>query len=234
MKFSAAAANTVYCSSPSCWAPGLDSAQDWYEWACGTKHRECTNDAPALEFTPPLFRRRLGQLCRMTVQVVHDALEQTGCGDIKQVFVSCRGDISREFAINKQLIQENSILPASFSLSVFNAPIALATIACGLKSGYSVIFPSKGNFASAFFAACAPVLCGHEQSVLFVYGDEVVPECYGSLCPQHNVALSFATVISAQTRPQYGSIPVAVDNTVPVQAELFLKSLIIHSFRGTA
>lgn len=159
--------------------------------------------SPKLSFTTPLFRRRLSQLTKMTVQVVHDCLEKTHCGDIKQVFASFRGEINREFSINEQIITDENILPASFSLSVFNAPIAEATLALSLKSGYSVITPSKENFASALLAACASVLCKREKSVMFIYADEYVREEYGDLRPKDNKALSFAFVITSEKTEGY-------------------------------
>lgn len=209
----------VYVSQPSCWAPGLASPEDWMAWAEGKKQIACTAESPALSFASPLFRRRLSQLSKMTVQVVHDALLQTGCGDIKLVFVSLRGELNREFSINEKLIEEGEVSPAAFSLSVFNAPVALATICSSLKSGYSVIFPAREQFAQGFAAACAPVLCGAEKQVLFVYGDELVPEQYASLRPANAEPpanneppalyepLAFAAVISAEP-PETSGLPV--------------------------
>ncbi len=188
----------VFVSRPSCWAPGLSSAEDWAAWAEGRKCPDSSDEAPALTFTTPLFRRRLSQLSRMTVQVVHDALAQTACGDIPLVFVSLRGELRREFTVNEKLIKEGDVSPAAFSLSVFNAPVALATIACKLRSGYSVVTPAGGCFAHGFAAACAPVLCGSARQVLFVYGDELVPETYGSLRPERNEPFAFAAVLSAE------------------------------------
>ncbi|MEE3313933.1 MAG: beta-ketoacyl synthase chain length factor [Treponema sp.] len=187
----------IFFSEPSCWAPGLISLDDWTLWSRGEKSIEKSSASPSIDFTPPLFRRRLSQLCKMTVHVVHDAVEKNACADLKQVFISKRGEINREFTINRTLIQEEMILPAAFSLSVFNAPIALAAIACNLKSGYTTIFPSKGDFHSALLAAAAPVLSGEESKVLLVYGDELVPDDYGTLRPEDNFPLAFATVLSA-------------------------------------
>ena len=120
---------------------------------------EVPTEVPKLEFAEPLFKRRLSQISKMTIQVVHDIMEKTSLTDeTKLMFVSLRGEIKREFTINELLIEDGSILPASFSLSVFNTPIALATLCMKLKGGYSVIFPSKNNFLDAFKTAVAPVL----------------------------------------------------------------------------
>ncbi len=151
---------------------------------------------PKLEFTDAIFRRRLSDLSKMTIQVVHDFF-QTGIDrGIKIIFSSKRGEIAREFKINKTLIQDGEILPASFSLSVFNAPIALATIAENLRGGYSAIYPSQGKFSDAILAAVAPILCGREKQIAFVYAEEFVPEFYEGIFHEENYPLAFAALLS--------------------------------------
>jgi len=157
-------------------------------------------EKPKLEFADPLLKRRFSQITRMTVQVIHDLIEEKPeLKECKQVFVSFRGEIERQFTINKGLIEDSEILPAGFSLSVFNTPVAAATLCLGLKSGYSVVYPSKNDFAAGFQAACAPVLAGSEEKVIFVYADEYVPDCYGKLQPENNVAMAFACVLSKES-----------------------------------
>ena len=48
--------------------------------------------------------------------------------------------------------------------------------------------------------ACAPVLCEDEKEILFVYANELVPECYGDLRPKENLPLAFAAVISLEQK----------------------------------
>ena len=155
-------------------------------------------EKPKLEFADPLFKRRLSQITRMTIQVLHDLIEEVpDAVNYKQVFVSFRGEIEREFTINRGIIEDNEILPAGFSLSVFNAPIAAASLSLQLKAGYSVIYPSKNNFDSAFKGAVAPVLCGSEEKIIFIYADEYVPDEYGIHQPEKNEAMALACIISA-------------------------------------
>jgi len=186
----------IFVSKPVMWAPGLESIPEkWEKWLKGEEMIEKSTSAPKLEYTDPLFRRRLSQISKMTVHVVHELLEKEGFDkDTKLVFVSLRGEIAREFSINKGIISENMILPAGFSLSVFNTPIALATIAFGLTGGYSAVYPSKSDFSSALETAIAPVLCGDEEKIVLVYADELVPECYGV----DSTPLAFAAVVSAE------------------------------------
>ena len=186
----------VFISKPVMWAPGLeDNPEKWEKWLKGEEFIEKSNAAPKLEYTDPLFRRRLSQISRMTVHVVHSLLEKYNFDrDTKLVFVSFRGEIAREFSINRGIIEEKTILPAGFSLSVFNTPVALAAIAFGLTGGYSAVYPSKGDFSSALKTAIASVLCGEEKEIVFVYADELVPECYGV----DSIPLSFASIIKSE------------------------------------
>ena len=156
--------------------------------------------APKLEWTEPIFRRRLSQLTKMTVQVVHD-LFSAGTLDknTKLVFLSFRGELEREFKVNKTLIEEESILPAAFSLSVFNAAIAQATIALGLKGGYTCVFPSGADFACGVLSAAAPVLAqGGDAKTVLVYADENVPDYYKEFLKGPNEPLAFAALLSSQ------------------------------------
>ena len=156
--------------------------------------------APKLEWTEPIFRRRLSQLTKMTVQVVHDLFSDgTLDKNTKLVFLSFRGELEREFKVNKTLIEEESIFPAAFSLSVFNAAIAQATIALGLKGGYTCVFPSGADFASGVLSAAAPVLAqGGDAKIVLVYADENVPDYYKEFLQGPNEPLAFAALLSSQ------------------------------------
>jgi len=211
----------IFVSKPVIWAPGLEgNSERWKKWLKGEETIEKSVSAPKLEYTDPLFRRRLSQISRMTVHVVHELLEKEGFDKgTKLVFVSLRGEIAREFSINKGIIIENMILPAGFSLSVFNTPIALATIALGLTGGYSAVYPSKGDFSSALKNALAPVLCGDEEKIILVYADELVPECYGV----DSTPLAFAAVVSAEKTENKFELADIIDEKLPVD---FLKALL--------
>ncbi len=178
--------------------------------------------APKLEFTDAVFRRRLSNLSKMTIQVVHDFFQNGIDRGIKIIFSSKRGEIAREFKINKTLIQDGEILPASFSLSTFNAPIALATIAENLRGGYSAIYPSQGKFSDAVLAACAPILCGRETQVAFVYAEEFVPDFYEGIFREKNSPLAFAALLSATSQKSNCDVQFCLEN-LPKTPQEFLE-----------
>ena len=211
----------VFISKPVMWAPGLeDDPEKWEKWLTGAAEIEKSKAAPKLEYTDPMFRRRLSQISKMTVHVIHDFSEKYGLNkETKVIFVSLRGEIAREFSINQGIIEEKTILPAGFSLSVFNTPVALAAIAFGLTGGYSAIYPSKGDFSSALKTALAAVKSGSEKEVLLVYADELVPECYGV----DSTPLAFAALLSCEKVGNNVELADIIEEKSPVD---FLKALL--------
>ena len=202
----------------SAWAPGVENPDEWNEWALGKREISLSSAGPDLAFTEPKFRRRLSQISRMTVQVVHDLLPVAE--NSKIFFLSFRGELSRQFKINKMLIEDDDILPAAFSLSVFNAPAALASIAFGLKGGYSAIYPGNNSFASGLRLAEAAFLYGESESaagpepaaepdhsgvvrrgsppdeLIFIYADEEIPPEYREIFPGKHYPMAFALLLS--------------------------------------
>ena len=198
-----------------------------------TPPADSPTDAPKLDYVDPLFRRRLSQLSRMTIEVVHRLTadadgKPTSVAQAKIVFASFRGEIARQVKINRSLVDDYDILPAPFSLSVFNTPPAAATIALGIKNGYTAVYPGELRFYDAFVAAAAPVLAGSEARVIFVYADECIPGEYQSILradEQSAAPLAFAAVLSAEKTA--AALPVSQDISTQSPAD-FLAYLLAH------
>jgi len=195
--------SNVYISRFSAWAPGVDTSAGWHEWSLGERKITLDSKGPELAFTEPMFRRRLSQISKMTIQVVHDLMPITN--DIKIMFASFRGELSRQYQINKMLIEDKTLSPAVFSLSVFNAPAALATMAFGLKGGYSAIYINENSFSSALKAANAALLCAEAEELVFIYADEKVQDEYSRFFNKIAPPVSFALLLSKVSCPN--SIP---------------------------
>ena len=200
----------LYAARLAAWAPGVENSGEWEQWAQGRREIASGGKGPEIAFTDSLFRRRLSAISRMTVQVVHDLLpvgENT-----KMLFVSFRGELVRQYQINKMLIEEKSLMPAAFSLSVFNAPPALASIALGLKGGYLALYPGNNSFAAALAAAEASLpkeapLPKEAGELIFVYADEEAPPEYGLSFNECLPAVAFAVLLTR--KPQSSSIPLS-------------------------
>ena len=207
----------------SAWAPGIESPGEWDEWAVGKRNISPGAKGPEIAFTDSMFRRRLSRISKMTIQVIHGLLpvgENT-----KIIFLSFRGEHSRQFQVNKMLIQEKSVSPAAFSLSVYNAPVALAAMAFGLKGGYSALYPGNDSFAAGIKAAEAALFAGTADDIVCVYADEEAPpefECFSKECPP---PAAFGILLSQTPRPL--SVPLSSIKTDEDTPLAFLKSLLL-------
>ena len=173
------------------------------KFASYTPSHENPAEQPKLEYVDALFRRRLSQITRMTIECVHELVaNEPEYAQTKLCFASFRGEIARQLKINKGLVEDADVMPAQFSLSVFNTPPASATIVLGMKAGYTAIYPSEDNFLSALLAASSPVLCGSEKNVIFAYADEKIPEEYAECAGfSGELPLAFACVLSGEKFP---------------------------------
>jgi hypothetical protein len=166
----------AYITRLSAWAPGIENSRQWDEWALGRRSISPEVKAPEIAYTGSMFRRRLSQISKMTIQVIHDLLPLEE--DTKILFFSFRGELSREYQIFRMLREEGTVSPAAFSLSGFNTPVALASIAFGLKGGYSAIYPVNNSFIACLTAARAMLFSGTMKEIVLVYADEhIPPEC---------------------------------------------------------
>ena len=208
----------------SAWAPVIENSGEWDQWACGGRNISCDAKGPEITFTDSMFRRRLSQISKMTIQVVHDLLPLAE--DAKIFFFSFRGELSRQYQINKMLIEENDLSPAAFSLSVFNAPVALASMALELKGGYSALYPAGDSFAACLKAAQAALFCGVADEIVVAYADEQAPPEYGVFSRECPVPAAFGLLLSKTPRPL--SVPVSLlkmDEDNPLD---FLKRLLLR------
>jgi hypothetical protein len=212
-----------YITRLCAWAPGVEGCGEWDEWAQGKRDIVSGTKGPEITFTDSLFRRRLSQISRMTVQVVHDLLPVEE--NTKMFFVSFRGELSRQYQINRMLIEDKALMPAAFSLSVFNAPAALASIALGLKGGYSALYPGNDSFSAGLMAAEAAFLSGEMEELVFVYADEEAPpeyQCFFQGCLPPPMAFAFLLT----REPQSLSIPFSSFKRVDSPLD-FLKRLLL-------
>jgi hypothetical protein len=173
------------------WSPGISAKNEWFEWSERRREIVSSGELPPLPFLDLMFKRRLSQLSLMTIEVLSRVTNE----DRYCVFCSFRGEITTQYKNNKTLIEDRIVKPANFSLSVFNAPVALASIALKLKYGYICVAPVGDNpFLNALIAAKA-TLCGMDEA-LFVYADELIPPSYGSLAQKPNAPFAFAALIN--------------------------------------
>jgi len=217
----------IYIVRFSAWACGIENACEWRQWAEGTREMIYSDKSPDILYTDSMFRRRLSQISKMTIQVVHDLLPLDE--NIKMFFLSFRGEVSKQLKINRMVLEEKSLMPAVFSLSVFNAPAALASIAFGLKGGYSALYPGNNSFSSGFAAVKAALLGGTAEKIVFVYADEEIPQEYKNIIADNTQPFAFAVILSRF--PGHSSVSlssISPDKNESETPQGFLRNLILR------
>ena len=58
----------VYITRLSAWARGIGSTDEWGEWTLGERKMGSGSEGPEIAFTDSMFRRRLSQISKMTIQ----------------------------------------------------------------------------------------------------------------------------------------------------------------------
>jgi len=146
--------------------------------------------APELKFVEPMLRRRLGPLGRMLLQVAHECAGSLA--SMRVVLASQHGELSYTVAMLRALAADEPVSPATFSLSVHNAPAGLFSIVRGDRSPSTAVAAGEETLAQGLVEATAE-LDESDQPVLFLYGDAPLPGEYRGFAerpdPQRALAL---------------------------------------------
>ena len=86
------------------------------------------------------------------------------------------------------------VSPAHFSLSVFNASVANASILETNTAGYSAVFSGKDAFTTGLTDCLAALEVENADSRTFIFADELIPEVYAPVAgvPYPNAVCAMA------------------------------------------
>ena len=189
--------HTVFLKGWSAWAPGLETIETQREWAAGRAAIRQAADAPPLSFLPMLFRRRLSQLSKMVLQVGH-ALAGDG-GNPSLVFASRFGEVNKQFQITDALIASGEVSPGVFSLSVFNAPVFLLSIAEHIHAAGNALYTRDRGAVVAMMEALGILLRPESRDCLVLFGEEYLPAPYRTLVVDVPEPYAFGMLISRES-----------------------------------
>ncbi len=188
---------SVFLKGWSAWAPGLETIETQREWAAGRATIRHTADAPPLSFLPMLFRRRLSQLSKMVLQVGH-ALAGDG-GNPPVVFASRFGEVNKQYQITDTLIASGEVRPGVFSLSVFNAPVFLLSIAEHIHAAGNALYARDQDTVVALVEALGILLQPESRDCLVLFGDEYLPAPYRTLFADVPEPYAFGMLLSRES-----------------------------------
>jgi hypothetical protein len=157
------------------WAPGVASAGEWLAWAQSPRVLADRQEQPECLSLPPMQRRRLSRLARMTMEVASPL-----CGDDEQlpfVFASRHGETTRTFNLLGDVAGEQPLSPTQFGLSVHNAIAGQWSLLRGQRGESVAIAGEADTFEHAMLEA-STLLAAGAASVLAVIAEEVPPDAY--------------------------------------------------------
>lgn len=172
---------------------------------------------PDVSFVPMLTRRRLSYISRMVV-LVSDQVSRDNEGNkltpCKVTFASQFGEISQQLKISQTLLDTGMVSPAHFSLSVFNASIANASILETNTAGYSAVFSGKDAFTTSLTDCIAALESESADTRTFIFADELIPETYAPVAgvPYPNAVCAIAlrlTTDESKADPTFKNVDIA-------------------------
>ena len=189
---------------------------------------------PDVSFVPMLTRRRLSYVSRMVV-LVSDQVSRDKNGNklepCKVTFASQFGEITQQLKISETLIDTGMVSPAHFSLSVFNASIANASILESNTAGYSAVFSGKDAFTTGLTDCLAALENEPGDSRTFIFADELIPETYAPVAgvPYPNAVCAIALRL---TKDESKADPTL--KNVDVAKQLLLLKMLRNNFDTAA
>lgn len=157
------------------WAPGLSSQQEWHDWAQAPSVVDENARQPECLSLPPMQRRRLSRLARMTMEVAFPL-----CGEDEQlpfVFGSRHGETTRTLKLLHDVAAGQPLSPTQFGLSVHNAIAGQWSLLRG-QHGESVAIAGETDTFEHTMLEAASMLAEGVPSVLAVIAEEVPPAAY--------------------------------------------------------
>jgi len=159
------------------WAPGLNTPDDWRQWACAPSAHAACDGTPDVSFLPAMQRRRLGPLARMVFHVGWPLAE--GHAAMPLVFMSRHGETPLTYNILRDLAADEPLSPTQFSLSVHNAVIGLWSILRKETSEMTALAAAGDGLEHGLIEAAA-LLSDGAEAVLLIISEEQPPAAYAT------------------------------------------------------
>jgi len=135
---------------------------------------DAASGAPDTAFMEPLLRRRLSALGR---GMLHCAGRVAGdVPALRSVFASRHGEPSRTMPMLEDLVHGLDISPTQFSMNVHNAVAGIWSISRQDRSACTALGAGPDSFGWGLLEAYSLHRANGDAPVLFVYGDDRLPE----------------------------------------------------------
>lgn len=171
-------------------------------------------------FVAPLYRRRLGKLAKGMLHCAGRICTEPQ--DMRVVFASRHGELDRTISVLRDLATGTELSPTVFSLSVHNSGAGLWSILKENHGPSSALTAGAETFGWSLVDAFAILEQEPDQPVLFVFGDDRLPDLYQPYLPKeatpHAVALLLghpaAATLSLRWDPEAKAEPTALPQSL--------------------
>ncbi len=172
-------------------APGVDGFLDlaWGE--------------PDVAFVERAQRRRLSPLARACFHCARRVAPDDGA---RLVFASRHGEAERTLAILRDLALETEVSPTLFSMSVHNSVPGLWSILTGDRAPFCAVAAGPGSFGWGLVEALAAYMADPSGPVLYVYGDDRLPDPWADSAPR-GILHAVALLVGAPAQRRLAMVP---------------------------
>ncbi|MCE1229704.1 MAG: beta-ketoacyl synthase chain length factor, partial [Firmicutes bacterium] len=154
---------------------------------------EAASGAPDVAFVPAIQRRRLGRLAKGMLHCAHRLCPEPG--DRRTVFASRHGELERTVTILNDLATGTELSPTLFSLSVHNAVAGLWSILQGNHGPSTALAAGTSTFGWGILDAFFALNQSPHEPVLYVFGEDRIPELYQPFLPGNEPAHAMAFLV---------------------------------------
>jgi len=173
-------------------APGLSDEVTWRSWAAAPAPLR-GDVRPDVSFLPAMQRRRCDTLSRTMLAAVNACCDEPQRASALSVFASRHGSFATTVEMLESLARRQPLSPTNFSHSVHNTQAGLFSIWSGNQQVAQSLAARNETFQQGFLEAVCLLDRAGERPVLFVTGDEALPEPVAGLSddphPPYAVAL---------------------------------------------
>jgi hypothetical protein len=127
---------------------------------------------------PAALRRRMPRFAKNFVCCGLSLLREAPESDL--VLSSQHGDLSSTIELLADLAHDALLSPATFSVSVHNAPAGLLGQCLGLSASHTAIAGDASSLAAGLTEAYARIATGEATSVVLVHADAPMPPVYAA------------------------------------------------------
>jgi hypothetical protein len=162
------------------WSHGVGNEVAWRAWAQNPIAPQ-RGDPPDVSFVPALQRRRCDPLARSMLYVANQCCPQEQIAVIPAVFASRHGPFATTAAMLRDIAESRPVSPTRFSHSVHNTQAGLFSIWAGNRAPSASVSARQETFVQGYIEALCMLHRSDAGRVLFVMGDESVPEEFEAL-----------------------------------------------------